>query len=33
MKKYIKYFISEIGLGGMFTYRSPREMAEGYTDP
>ena len=33
MGKYLKFFTSEIGLGGMFTYRTPKEMAEGYYDP
>jgi hypothetical protein len=32
-RRYLSYFTSEFALGGMFTYRSPKEMAEGYTDP
>jgi len=30
---YIKYVALNFGLGGMFTYRSPRTFIEGYTDP
>jgi hypothetical protein len=30
---YIKYVALNLGLGGLFTYRSPRTFIEGYTDP
>ena len=32
MGKYLRFFTSEIALGGMFTYKTPRQMAEGYND-
>lgn len=32
-KRYLRYVVIEGGMGGMFTYRSPREFIEGYNDP
>jgi len=30
---YLKYVALNFGLGGMFTYKTPRSFIEGYTDP
>ena len=32
-RRYVRYVTIEGGMGGLFTYRSPREFIEGYRDP
>lgn len=32
-KEYVQYVTINFGLGGFYTFRSPREVLEGYTDP
>ena len=32
-QEYIRFVTTSYGLTGIFTYRSPREMIEGYVDP
>ena len=32
-QSYLRFVTMNFGLTGMFTFRSPREMIEGYNDP
>ena len=32
-QSYLKFVTLNYGVSGMFTYKTPREMIEGYTDP